>query len=178
MDKRTVLFVDDEERILNSLKRSLMDEPYETLFANSGSQALEILEQEQVHVIVSDLCMPEMGGLELLRIVKDGYPHIIRLVLSGNTDRELLLSAINQGEISRFIPKPWESNEEFKTIVRQAIEYYDLHSERAMLMTYFEQLVDGNEPNEINLRLIKTLISNRKRHLYDWSMQFHSVYED
>ena len=104
MDKRTVLFVDDEERILNSLRRSLMDEPYETLFANSGSQALEILEQEHVHVIVSDLCMPEMGGLELLRIVKDGYPHIIRLVLSGNTDRELLLNAINQGEISRFIP--------------------------------------------------------------------------
>jgi len=160
--------VDDEERILNSLRRSLLGEPYETLFANSGSQALEILEQEEVHVIVSDLCMPEMGGLELLRIVKDGYPHIIRLVLSGNTDRELLLNAINHGEISRFIPKPWESNEEFKTIVRQAIEYYDLHSERAMLMTYFEQLVDGNEPDEVNFRLIKTLISERKRRMYEW----------
>ncbi len=168
MDKRTVLFVDDEERVLNSLRRSLLDEPYETLFANSGSQALEILEQEEVHVIVSDLCMPEMGGLELLRIVKDGYPHIIRLVLSGNTDRELLLSAINQGEISRFIPKPWESNEEFKTIVRQAIEYYDLYSERVMLMTFCEQMIDGKEPDEINIRLIQAIISNRKRHMYEW----------
>ena len=124
----------------SNLRRSLLDELYETLFANSGSQALEILEQEEVHVIVSDLCMPEMGGLELLRIVKDGYPHIIRLVLSGNTDRELLLNAINQGEISRFIPKPWESNEEFKTIVRQAIEYYDLHNKRDRLPAEVERL--------------------------------------
>ncbi len=118
MDRRTVLFVDDAETVLRSLKRSLVDEPYETLFANSGSKALEILEQEEVHVIVSDLCMPEMSGLELLTIVKNSYPHVIRLVLSGNTDREMLLEAINQGEISRFIPKPWKSDEEFKTIIR------------------------------------------------------------
>lgn len=171
MDKRTVLFVDDEERILNSLRRSLLDEPYETLFANSGSQALEILEQEEVHVIVSDLCMPEMGGLELLRIVKNRYSHVIRLVLSGNTDREILLEAINQGEILRFIPKPWKSNEELKTIIRQAIEYYYLHSEREMLMDFCEQLVDGKKPEEINTRFIQALISNRKRRLYQWGQK-------
>ena len=175
MDKRTVLFVDDDERILNSLRRSLADEPYETLFANSGSQALEILEQEEVHVIVSDLCMPEMGGIELLRIVKGGYPHIIRLVLSGNSDRELLLNAINQGEISRFIPKPWESNEEFKTIIRQAIEYYDLHSEREMLMMFCEQMIDGKEPTEVNIRLIQAIISNRKRHMYEWRQKCNTA---
>ena len=168
MDKRTVLFVDDEERILNSLRRILLDEPYETLFAGNGSRALEILEQEEVHVIVSDLCMPEMGGLELLTIVKNSYPHVIRLVLSGNTDREILLEAINQGEISRFIPKPWKSNEELRTIIRQAIDYYDLHSEREMLMVFCEQMIDGKEPVEINIRLIQAVISNRRRHMYDW----------
>lgn len=171
MDKRTVLFVDDEEGILNSLRRSLLDEPYETLFANSGSQALEILEQEEVHVIVSDLGMPEMGGLELLGIVKNSYPHAIRLVLSGNTDKDNLLKAINQGEILRFVPKPWKSNEEFKTIIRQAIEYYDLHSEREMLMAFCEQLVNGKKPEEINIRLIQALISKRKRHLYEWGQK-------
>lgn len=168
MDKRTVLFVDDEERILNSLRRSLQDEPYETIFANSGSRALEILEQKEVHVIVSDLCMPEMGGLELLTIVKNSYAHVIRLVLSGHVDKDNLLKAINQGEISRFIPKPWDSNEEFKTIIRQAIEYYDLHSEREMLMMFCEQMIDGKEPAEVNLRLIQAVISNRRRHMYEW----------
>ncbi len=168
MDKRTVLFVDDEQGILNALKRSLLGEPYETLFANSGRKALEILEQEEVHVIVSDLCMPEMGGLELLMIVKNSYPHVIRLVLSGHTDKDNLLKAINQGEISRFITKPWKSDEEFKTIIRQAIEYYDLHSEREMLMTFCELMIDGQEPAEVNLRLIQALISNRKRHMYEW----------
>ena len=175
MDKRTVLFVDDEERILNSLRRSLQDEPYENLFANGGSQALEILEQEEVHVIVSDLCMPEMGGLELLTIVKNSYPHVIRLVLSGNTDREILLKAINQGEILRFIPKPWKSDEEFKTSIRQAIEYYDLHSEREMLMMFCEQMIDGKEPEEINLRLIQAIISNRKRHMYEWRQKCNAA---
>jgi len=160
--------VDDEEKLLSSIRRILLDEPYETLFANSGSQALEIIEQEQVHVIVSDLFMPEMNGLELLTIVKNSYPHVIRLVLSGNTDRDILLKAINQGEISRFIPKPWESTEEFRTIIRQAIECYDLHSEREMLMAFCEQMIDGKEPVEINIRLIQAVISNRRRHMYDW----------
>jgi len=169
MDKRTVLFVDDEEKILKSLKRSLTDEPYETLFAESGKKALEILRQEDVHVIVTDLRMPEMDGLELLRIVREEYPHIIRLVLSGYAEVDVLLNAINNGEVLRFITKPWKSAAEFKTIIRQAIEYYDLHSEREMLLTYFEQLIDGSEPEEINLRLIKALISKRKKHLYGWT---------
>ena len=169
MDKRTVLFVDDEEKILKSLKRSLTDEPYETLFAESGKKALEIIRQEEVHVIVTDLRMPEMDGLELLRIAREEYPHIIRLVLSGYVEIDVLLNAINNGEILRFITKPWKSAAELKTIIRQAIEYYDLHSEREMLLTYFEQLIDGSEPEEINLRLIKALISKRKKHLYEWT---------
>jgi DNA-binding NtrC family response regulator len=169
MEKRTVLFVDDEEKILTSLKRGLMDEPYDTLFANSGKEALELLQQEEIHVIVTDLHMPEMGGLELLRIVKERYPHIIRLVISAYAEVDVLLDAINKGEILRFITKPWKSGREFKIVFRQAIEYYDLHSEREMLLTFLEQLIDGNEPDEINLRLIKVLVSRHKRHSYDWS---------
>lgn len=175
MEKRTVLFVDDEEKILKSLKRSFLDEPYEALFAKSGREALEILQQEETHVIVTDLRMPEMEGFELLGIVKEVYPHIIRLVLSGYAEVDSILNAINKGEILRFITKPWKSDVEFKTTIRQAIEYYDLHSEREMLLTFFEQLVDGNEPEEINFRLIKMLISKRKRHLYEWSKKCGSA---
>ena len=95
MEKRTVLFVDDEEKILVSLKRCLMGEPYETLFAGSGKEALEILQQNYVKVIVTDMCMPEMGGLKILRAVKEEYPHIVRIVLSGYTE-----TLISGGEVS------------------------------------------------------------------------------
>ncbi len=175
MEERTVLFVDDEEKILKSLNRGLLDEPYNTIFAKSGKEALELLGQQEVHVIVTDMRMPEMGGLELLKIVKEEYPHIIRLVLSGYTDATTLLAAINEGEIYRFIPKPWKLEDECKTIIRQAIEYYDLHSERAMLMSFVELLIDGNKPEEVNLKLIKALVSKRKNHLYEWSKKFDLV---
>lgn len=130
MEKRTVLFVDDEEKILRSLKRGLMDEPYESLFANSGQQAVEILQQNEVHVLVTDMRMPEMSGLELLRIVKEEYPHIVRMVLSGYTQVTTLLTAINQGEIFKFITKPWQLEEEFKPAIREAVEYYSFLSQR------------------------------------------------
>jgi len=169
MEKRTVLFVDDEEKILRSLKRVLTDEPYNSLFAKSGKEALEILQREQVHIIVTDMRMPEMSGLELLRIVKKEYPHVIRLILSGYTDIDTLLGAINQGEIFRFITKPWKIEEELKTTIRQAIEFYYLHSEREMLMGFVEQLIEGTEPEKINVKLIQVLISIQKRRLYEWS---------
>jgi DNA-binding NtrC family response regulator len=125
MEKRTVLFVDDEEKLLNSLKRGLLDEPYNTLFATSGKKALEILEHNEVHVLITDMRMPEMGGLELLKIVKEQYPHIVRMVLSGYTQVTTLLTAINQGEIYKYITKPWKLEEEFKPAIREAIEYYE-----------------------------------------------------
>ncbi len=175
MEKRTVLFVDDEEKILKSLRRSLMDEPYQVLFANSGKEAIEILHHEEVHVIVVDLRMPDMGGQALLRIVKERHPRSIRLVLSGHAETDSLLKAINKGEIWRFITKPWKSDGDLKTIIRQAIEYYDLHQEREMMLGFVEQLVDGNEPEEINIRLIKMLISNRKRHLYEWNKSCEAI---
>ncbi len=175
MEKRRVLFVDDEQKILKALERGLLDEPYEALFANSGKEALEILKREEVHVLVTDMRMPEMTGLELLRIVKEIYPYIIRMVLSGYTDIDTLLAAVNQGDIFRFITKPWKFNEELKTTIRQTIEFYDLHSEREMLMGFVEQMVEGTEPKEINFRLIQALISMRKRHLYEWSKKCDSV---
>lgn len=130
MEKRTVLFVDDEEKVLTSLKRGLLDEPYEALFANSAKEAIEILQQKPVHVIVTDMRMPEMGGLQLLMVVKEKYPEIIRMVLSGYTQVSTLLTAINQGEIYRFITKPWKLEEDFKPAIRQALEYYEFQSQR------------------------------------------------
>ncbi len=143
MEKRTVLLVDDEEKVLSSLKRDLMDEPYETLFANSGKEALEILKQNEVHVLVADMRMPEMSGLELLEIARKEYPKIVTMVISGQpqvpqAEISTLLKGFNQGEIFKIIPKPWNLGEELKMAVRQAVELYNLHSERGKLVAELE----------------------------------------
>ncbi len=139
MEKRAILFVDDEEKVLRSLERGLLDEPYNCYFAKSGKEALEILEQNEVHIIVTDMRMPEMSGLELLRAVKEKHPHIIRLVLSGYTQVTTLLTAINQGEIFKFITKPWRLEEDFKTVLHQAVDYYNLRAERDCLLQELQQ---------------------------------------
>jgi len=168
VETRTVLFVDDEANTLSALKRVLLYEPYETLFADSAKEALEVLRVNQVHVILSDMRMPQMSGIELLKIVKRKYPYIIRLLFSAYTDIHTLLAGINQGEIFRFVAKPWGLDEELRTTVRQAIEYYDLHSEHEILMNFIEQWIEGVEPEKLDIQLIKTLIATRKKHLYEW----------
>ncbi len=132
-ETQTILFVDDEVRLLRSIERGLLDEPYNLLFAESGKDALELLEENEVHIIVTDMRMPEMSGLDLLRIVKEKYPHIVRIVLSGYTQVTTLLTAINQGEIFRFITKPWKMEDEFKTVLRQAVDHYRVQVEHERL---------------------------------------------
>jgi two-component system response regulator HupR/HoxA len=129
INKRTVLFVDDEETILRSLKRYLLDEPYNKLFAMSGREALEILKKEKVHVVVTDIRMPGMDGLELLKIVKEMYPQIVNMVLSGYADLGVILQAIDQGNVFKFILKPWNPQENFNKVILEAIDRYNLQSE-------------------------------------------------
>ena len=129
MKIRTVLFVDDDETILRSLERGLLDELYIKIFAKSGQEALEILQKKQVHVIVTDMRMPGMDGLELLKVVRETYPHIVMIVLSGYTDMPILMKEFGQGEIFEFVPKPWKLEKDLKKIVWNAIEHYNLQNE-------------------------------------------------
>ena len=129
MKIRTVLFVDDDETILRSLERGLLDELYIKIFANSAQQAIEILKNEQVHVIVTDMRMPDMDGIELLRVVRETYPKIVKIVLSGYTDMPVLLKEFDQGEIFEFVPKPWKLEKDLKKIVLNAIDHYNLQNE-------------------------------------------------
>ena len=96
------------------------------MFATSGPKALEMLEENSdVNVLVTDMRMPEMTGLELLRICKAKYPKIVRIVLSGYSHITTLLTAINQGEIFRYILKPWENEEELMDAINAAFEHYE-----------------------------------------------------
>jgi serine phosphatase RsbU (regulator of sigma subunit)/anti-sigma regulatory factor (Ser/Thr protein kinase) len=134
-----VLFVDDEKNVLSSLERSLLREPYRKFFAASAREAMRILETEPIHVVVSDLKMPETDGLHFLKEVKGKYPKIVRIILSGVSEFRTIIDAINMDEIYRYVSKPLNEPRELKATLRQAIEYYTLREQSAALMADLEK---------------------------------------
>ena len=114
----SILFVDDEPRITAALK-AIFRRDYVVHIANSGEDALSILDQTNIDVVVSDQRMPGMLGNELLALVSKRFPRTMRILLTGFTDRAAIVDSINEGEIYRFISKPWR-NEELKELVADA----------------------------------------------------------
>ena len=102
-DKPKVLLVDDEESILNSLRRLLRGQPYEVLLATSGAQALEIMAQQPIDLVMSDARMPNMDGATLLAHIHKLYPDTVRIMLTGYADPSSIIKAINDGQIHRYI---------------------------------------------------------------------------
>lgn len=119
-DPIVILFVDDERIVLNALRRSLIHAPYTVCLAESGRDALALLAEQPVDIIVADLRMPEMDGIALLKRVRDAYPDIVRLVLSASLDQDLILETINSGEVFRFLGKPIESAGQLLGVFDQA----------------------------------------------------------
>jgi response regulator RpfG family c-di-GMP phosphodiesterase len=121
VEQLTILCVDDEPNILSSLRRLFRPEGYRIFVAESGSDALQLLEREAVDLVISDMRMPVMDGAEFLARVRTGWPDTIRLLLTGFADMESTISAINKGEIYRYINKPWDDND-ILLVVRRALE--------------------------------------------------------
>lgn len=119
-DKATVLFVDDEERILRSLKMMFRNE-YTVLTTTTGQEALEIVRNQKIHVVVSDQRMPAMLGVDLLRQVKTISPYSMRLLLTGYADKDAVIGSINEGEVFHYISKPW-NQDEIRSIISKAAE--------------------------------------------------------
>lgn len=120
-----ILFVDDEAKILEAYRRTLR-KSFKVVPANSGKQALELMESEgPFPVIVSDMKMPEMNGVELLSIVKQRFPNTIRLMLTGNADQQTAVSAINTGDVYRFLNKPCPPDQ-MTSAINSALDYYRL----------------------------------------------------
>lgn len=131
--ERTILLVDDEEDIGAALARLLRRDGYRILRAKSGQDALALLTENEVGVVISDQRMPEMTGVEFLTQVKELYPHTIRIVLSGYADLEAVMDAINRGAIYKFFNKPWD-NEVLRAEVLEAFRHYELILEKEHLV--------------------------------------------
>jgi len=113
---KRILFVDDESQILKAITRLFMDTEHEVITAESGYEALKILENESVDVIVSDMKMPKMTGYELLSQVKKRFPNVVRIILSGFSDERIVFDALQKNIAKLYILKPWENEVLVNTI--------------------------------------------------------------
>jgi len=133
-----ILFVDDEENVLRSLKRLFLSEDYEVFTASSGADGLEILKHNEMPVIVSDQRMPVMTGAEFLEKTRDLSPDSVRIILTGYADVEAAINAINKGGAYRYVSKPWNDND-LLLVIKDAFKMYRLIKENKYLTELTKQ---------------------------------------
>jgi DNA-binding NtrC family response regulator len=131
--KRPILVVDDEPDILQSLK-GLLRRDFEVHTANSGAEAIGVLQEFPVHVVMTDQRMPQMTGVEFLRRVKTDHPGAIRVIFTGYADIQAVIDAVNQGNVFRYVAKPWNPDELIEAL-HEAGRVYDRLSERERLLS-------------------------------------------
>ena len=132
--KYKILIVDDEPSNLRTLERLFRNE-YEVLAAASAVEALSLLQQHDVALLISDQRMPEMSGIELMARTVKLRPHMVRILLTGYTDISSLIEAINSGHVYKYVTKPW-ANDDLLVTVARALEHYEtIRSRHNLLMT-------------------------------------------
>ncbi len=164
-EKIRILCVDDEPNILSSLRRLLRPHGYHVVLANGGREGLEVLAREPVDLVISDMRMPEMNGAEFLQQVRLRWPETIRLLLTGYSEVQSIIEAINQGEIYRYITKPWDEND-ILLIIRQALERQQLQREKQRLEALTQR--QNEELRDLNASLEQKVLERtsdlRKTH--------------
>ena len=150
--KHTLLLVDDEESITKSLQRTFRKEKYDIRVAASGAEGIKILKESQkpFSLIISDQRMPEMTGAQFLEKAKRILPYAIRILLTGYSDMDAIVEAINRGEIHRYLTKPW-NDDDLLLQVRQALEKYELMAENRRLLALTKR--QNKELGELNKNL-------------------------
>ena len=122
-----ILFVDDEEQNLITFKATFRRD-YEIYTAKSGKEGLEILAKQMIDLVITDQRMPQMTGVEFLERIDADYPHVIRMLLTGYSDIDAVIEAINTGRIFRYITKPWDERE-LKMTIENARQLHGLQRE-------------------------------------------------
>jgi DNA-binding NtrC family response regulator len=126
---RTILVVDDEIGVRHAVTRALEEAGYKVITASNGRRALEILDEQKVDVILTDHHMPDLCGIDLLKLVRVRHPRVVRMILTADKQPEVPVRSINEGEVYRFIQKPW-NNSDLRTIMHYAFEALRLEEEK------------------------------------------------
>ncbi|MBN2318379.1 MAG: HDOD domain-containing protein [Acidobacteria bacterium] len=168
--KKQILFVDDEPRVLDGLKRMLrsMRAEWEMTFVESGEEALGILSVRKMDVVVTDMRMPGMNGAELLTVVKEKYPHVVRIVLSGHADEDMIKKSV--GPAHQYISKP-SNADELKAAVRRACSLMDILADESLkrlvsrienipsLPSMYTELLDAIQKQDCSIREVGNIVA-------------------
>ncbi len=161
--KGRLLVIDDEERILTALK-SLFRNKYHVFTTTDGNKALDFLRRYQMHVVISDQRMPIMTGVELLRQSRDISPRSVRILLTGYSDLASIVGSINDGEIYRFISKPWDNGELQKIVAEGVTIALELANTKTVVAELPEKMDAGvlviDKDDDIH-RVARELVGNR-----------------
>ena len=130
--KEPILYVDDEIENLDGFKFAFMMD-YDISVAQNAKDGLGILKEKNIKVVISDQKMPEVSGIEFLKIAKEKFPETIRIVLTAYADATNAIEAINKGEIYRYLSKPWDKTD-LKSTIDNAIESFNLKQENRSLI--------------------------------------------
>lgn len=155
----SILILDDEQRALESIERILSDK-FDVHLANNIAVAEEILEREWIQVLLCDQRMPEMTGVEFTQKIRDEYPDVIRMIISGYTESEDIIDAVNKGGIYQYITKPWHPDE-LITKLNNAVDLFRLHRENEQLAVELKL-----KPDTIEQAMIEKRRALKAR--YDW----------
>ncbi len=163
----TVLCVDDEANILKSLQRLLQDPSYQLLLASSAEEAMALLAQRPIDLVISDMRMPGMNGAELMEHIATVNPLTYRIILTGYADMSSAVAAVNHGKINRYVQKPWD-NEELKSLVRDGLEQIRLQKHNKSLT---QQLATSNKQLRAMNQQLEEKVSQRTEQLRQTLMQ-------
>jgi len=144
-----ILAVDDEQSSLNAMYRTLRRE-YDVILSLNGQSALEVLKNQKVAIVLADQRMPEMTGVEFFKKSMEIQPDAVRILITGYSDTEAIIQAINEGQVFYYINKPWEPDE-LRIIIRQASEKYLLIEENRRLVKELEAANQRLEAENISL---------------------------
>jgi len=157
LPRHCLLVVDDEPDVCDSV-HDLLRLEFEVLKARSADEGYRLMQENEVHIIMTDQRMPKVSGVELLTNVRARYPHAVRILFTGYADVEAVIAAINQGRIFRFLSKPWQP-EEIEGAVREAAAEYDRLVQQAeegeRLRTEIAQLRDRLSALEEEVRQLR-----------------------
>ena len=149
MEQRKILVVDDEEAVRSALRHVLEADGYTILEAADGPTALEMMKSTPVQLVISDQVMPQMSGVDLLKLLRVRHPSVVRIMLTADKDPDTTVRSINESEVYRFIRKPW-NNRDLRTIVHFAFEVARLQEENKQLIAL------GRRQRDMRRKLQKT----------------------
>jgi response regulator RpfG family c-di-GMP phosphodiesterase len=172
--KHKLLIVDDEPANLRLLDR-LFSRDFECLTASSGAEAMRLLEQHDIAILITDQRMPQMTGIDLLKHTARLRPHMVRILLTGYTDVEVLVDAINSGLVYTYVTKPW-NNDDLKLKINRAREHYENNKKSNALALANDRLL--RQIKEMKLRVVTALsemMRTRDEHAYTHAVRVCQV---